>query len=636
MAGGNATLKGATLTQGVRAFPRTEAHAVTGGSKTAGKTGDLVFPFAVSFLLPVFVVMLVKEKEEKILIMMKMNGMKTWVYYLSHYLTCFTLYAFSTICFCVAGFLTKIPLFKLTSPVVLAVLFILWGNAQVCLSFFLSTLFKQSRNALVMTYLIALIGVVVATVLAILYEGKPQLSVINMWPPFAFYRGLLLANAATYIDGQSPYEASQLAGNTELRSVCLWLFFDGVGYALLAAYLQAVLPTDFGVQFPWHFPFTAPLRAMERRNRRKANGGVDSEFELAVINAATENLDSREDDDVRAERTRVDNRAYPQDANVVISHMKKVYPSRKGLGPKVGVRDVTFAEESGTILGLLGPNGAGKTTLISILSGLFEASSGEARIAGFDLKTQTSQVYDNIGICPQFDIHWSNLTVEEHLYFYSRLKGIPGQLEEAAVQRSLRQVSLDTLKTRLASQLSGGEKRRLSIAIALVGNPSVIFLDEPTTGLDPEVRRLIWNIIQSNRVGKTIMLTTHSMEEAEALCTRIGIMAKGSLRCIGNPLRLKELYGSGFKLSFISNAEETQRACEFVESVMPTGWRKMDAFATSTAYEFPAAERAKIPAMFGLIEKCKAEHGILQWSISQTTLEEVFVHIISGDDANAD
>ncbi|KAI8845059.1 hypothetical protein BJ741DRAFT_644553 [Chytriomyces cf. hyalinus JEL632] len=588
MARGNPALEKATITQGVRAFP--EVKSGKPNLKLAAQIGNFLFPFAVSFLLPVFVVMLVKEKEDRVLIMMKMNGMNTWLYYLAHYLTCFVLYACSTLVFACAGYFSKIEMFTLTSPVVF--------NPQT-----------------VITYLLALISVVVSTVLSLLFKGSRQLAVINLWPPFAFYRGLLLANESS---SKTPLTTSQLFGDTELRTICLFLLADSILFALLAAYLSQVVPSQFGVQKPWHFPVTCFLK---RRVETKSKA-LD--------------LDPREDDDVRAERARVDAQQHSPTANVVVSHLNKVYPSRKGLGPKIGVRNVTFSEEAGVVLGLLGPNGAGKTTLISILSGLFEGSGGTARIAGFDLKTQTDKVYNHIGICPQFDIHWSDLNVQEHLYFYARLKGIPAELEAAAVDESLKRVSLETLAMRLPTQLSGGEKRRLSIAIALVGNPAVVFLDEPTTGLDPEVRRMIWNIIQDAKEGKTVILTTHSMEEAEALCTRIGIMAKGSMRCLAKPLRLKELYGSGFKLSFISMEEDTVRASEFIESVMPLGWRKMDAFATSTAYEFPSSERAKIPPMFKKIEAEKADHGVLQWSISQTTLEEVFVKIISGDDANAD
>ena len=154
---------------------------------------------------------------------------------------------------------------------------------------------------------------------------------------------------------------------------------------------------------------------------------------------------------------------------------------------------------------------AGKTTLINILTGLYESSGGQATISGFDIRRETNEAYTCLGVCPQFDIHWGDLTVEEHLYFYSRLKGVESNQEEKAVNKALESVSLEKLRNSLARTLSGGEKRRLSIAIALCGNPSVVFLDEPTTGLDPELRRLIWNIINDAKVGKAIVLTTVSL-----------------------------------------------------------------------------------------------------------------------------
>ncbi|KAJ3190758.1 hypothetical protein HDU67_006158, partial [Dinochytrium kinnereticum] len=234
----------------------------------------------------------------------------------------------------------------------------------------------------------------------------------------------------------------------------------------------------------------------------------DPESEKAIASTVTldESELTHEDEDVKAERCRVIANQYPSDATIVVSGIRKIYGGRRGLGPKIAVKDVTFAAEKGVIFGLLGPNGAGKTTLISILTGIYEATSGIARLAGFDIATQSREVYKVIGVCPQFDILWDDLTVGEHLYFYARLKGIPAAQEKAAVAKSLESVSLTTLEYRTAKGLSGGEKRRLSIAIALVGEPTVVFLDEPTTGLDPEVRRLIWTIIQNSRVGKTIIL----------------------------------------------------------------------------------------------------------------------------------
>jgi ABC-type multidrug transport system ATPase subunit len=279
--------------------------------------------------------------------------------------------------------------------------------------------------------------------------------------------------------------------------------------------------------------------------------------------------------------------------------------------------------------------------LISILTGIYEASAGEARIAGFDVKTQNDDVYKVIGVCPQFDIQWGivsylmldELSVEEHLYFYARLKGISSKDEDMAVKKALQDVSLSAFAKRLTAGLSGGERRRVSIAIALLGNPKVIFFDEPTTGLDPEVRRLIWDIVNEAKIGRSIVLTTHSMEEAEALCQRIGIMAKGTLRCHANPTRLKQLYGPGFKIFINTTIEDNARASAYIESILPPGFNKVDSFATNTSYDFPPGALSKI---FKAVNEEKSKYGILDFGIGETSLEEVFIKLISEADASAE
>ncbi|KAK9709771.1 hypothetical protein K7432_008798 [Basidiobolus ranarum] len=203
------------------------------------------------------------------------------------------------------------------------------------------------------------------------------------------------------------------------------------------------------------------------------------------------------------------------------------------------------------------------------------------------------------------------------------------------VEKALTNVSLHKFKNRLSKGLSGGEKRRLSIAIALIGSPTVVFLDEPTTGLDPEVKRLIWDIISDAKHGRTIILTTHSMEEAEVLCNRIGIMAHGTLRCIGPQLRLKQIYGKGFKLTYNCIAEMSMEASKFIESLLPEGWKKIDNFITNASYEFLPLP-GYIPLLFEKINLHKDQYGIIDWGLSQTSLEEVFLKIIQDADANAE
>ncbi|KAL2917002.1 hypothetical protein HK105_203434 [Polyrhizophydium stewartii] len=631
-----AKLGGASITQGLRILPQVRNSKIR--FEFGGLIGSILYPFGVSFLLPIFVIMLVQEKETRILIMMKMNGLKPWAYYASQYITLYILFAVSSIIFLAIGYLRKLTLFTLTDTGVLLLLFFIWGHNQIALSFFFTALFNRSRTALVMVFLLVLCSVIISLALdSIFIDGRDLSPWFFIWPPFAFYRALGNLNRASYFLDQRPFRRSDLIPGNETFTAMMFLIAEIPIYLGVAAYLSAVLPSEFGVRLPWHFPITAPLKALQRSSRTKANGGVDPKSEANLAMAAAVNVDETkfEDADVKAERARVDNGEFDAGSPLVVRHMRKVYAGRGGAGPKLAVKDVTFAVEEGIVFGLLGPNGAGKTTLISILTGLYEASTGTGTLAGFDVTTDTAEVYKRIGICPQFDILWDDLTVSEHLYFYARLKGISPSEEREAVRIAMANVALTGYENRLSKGLSGGEKRRLSIAIALLGSPKVVFLDEPTTGLDPEVRRLIWNIVNNSKQGKTIVLTTHSMEEAEALCQRIGIMAKGTLRCLANPIRLKQVYGTGFRIYFNSLEDDTPRASAFVESLLPAGWKKVDAFATNVSYEFPAVA-GSLSMLFKQIEQHKVENGILDWGVGQTTLEDVFISLISESDADAE
>jgi ABC-type multidrug transport system ATPase subunit len=185
-----------------------------------------------------------------------------------------------------------------------------------------------------------------------------------------------------------------------------------------------------------------------------------------------------DDGDVIAEHRRVDQRQYPVTSSLVMHNMRKAFSPTK-----VAVKGVSMAVDSDTIFGLLGPNGAGKTTLINILTGLYEASSGDATIDGYRVGSQMRDVYMSIGVCPQHDVLWGDLTVEDHLLFYARLKGVPAEREAATIDTMLANMSLQKFRNRQTKSLSGGEKRRVSIAIALIGDGKVIFLDEPTVRL---------------------------------------------------------------------------------------------------------------------------------------------------------
>eukprot|EP00644_Phytophthora_capsici_P000540 jgi/Phyca11/99790/e_gw1.4.680.1 len=218
---------------------------------------------------------------------------------------------------------------------------------------------------------------------------------------------------------------------------------------------------------------------------------------------------------------------------------------------KVAVQGLNLTLYAGQISALLGHNGAGKTTTISMLTGLIPPTSGDATLYGRSVNTDFNELRQIMGICPQHDVLFNELTVEEHLLLFGTMKHVPyGNLKEE-VERMIREVGLVEKRKVTARDLSGGQKRKLSVALAFMGDSKLVFLDEPTSGMDPYSRRFTWNLLQRNRDDRVIVLTTHFMDEADILGDRIAIMADGQLCCAGSSLFLKNRYGAGYNLTMI-------------------------------------------------------------------------------------
>ena len=229
--------------------------------------------------------------------------------------------------------------------------------------------------------------------------------------------------------------------------------------------------------------------------------------------------------------------------NVIeIKNLKKNYKTIEAL------KGVSFEIYEGEIFGLLGVNGAGKTTLIKILSGLTKKTSGEAYVMGHSLE-EMDIIKDIIDISPQETAIAQNLTVEENLDFFQHLYGV---MDKEYLDEIIHKFSLNEVLKRKGKTLSGGWQRRLSIAIGLISKLKILFLDEPTLGLDVIARRELWNIISSLKGKMTIILTSHYLEEIEALCDRVAILSKGELLSIGTVAEIKEsVHEDSFEEAFI-------------------------------------------------------------------------------------
>uniref|UniRef100_A0A8B9UKM0 ABC transporter domain-containing protein n=1 Tax=Anas zonorhyncha TaxID=75864 RepID=A0A8B9UKM0_9AVES len=301
-----------------------------------------------------------------------------------------------------------------------------------------------------------------------------------------------------------------------------------------------------------------------------------------------------------------------------------VYDSRESL---LAVDRISLAVSKGECFGLLGFNGAGKTTTFKMLTGDESITSGDAFVDGHSILANIKKVQQRIGYCPQFDALLEHMTGRETLSMYARLRGIPERYIGSCVENMLRGLLLEPHADKLVRTYSGGNKRKLSAGIALIGGPPVIFLDEPSTGMDPVARRLLWDAVTRTReCGKSIIFTSHSMEECEALCTRLAIMVNGQFKCLGSPQHLKSKFGSGYTLLAKTRSDEEgelQAFKAFVEKTFPGSVLKHE--HQGMVHYHLTNKNLSWAQVFGALEKAKEKYRLEDYSVSQISLEQVFM-----------
>ena len=230
---------------------------------------------------------------------------------------------------------------------------------------------------------------------------------------------------------------------------------------------------------------------------------------------------------------------------IEVRDLKKTYTGKKVIEEVKAVDGVTFSINRGELFGLLGPNGAGKTTTINILCGLINQTAGEAFVGGYNIRKGLSKVKELIGVCPQQASVYHYLTAKENIELFGNLHLVDKQLIKERMERFLELLGLSNASNRTAKKYSGGMLRQLNLIVALISDPPILFLDEPTVGMDPRVRRTTWDFVKSlKETNKTIVLTTHYIEEAEALCDRVAIIDFGKLVAVGSPKELIEKHNS--------------------------------------------------------------------------------------------
>nr|AIN44094.1 ATP-binding cassete sub-family A member 3-like protein [Laodelphax striatellus] len=386
------------------------------------------------------------------------------------------------------------------------------------------------------------------------------------------------------------------AVNIEMIWLLLSYLLSCLLYSLLIWYFDNIMPGEFGIAKPLLFPF-------EASSQNKSNV-IKEEMDL---------------DETYFEKS-APNTKY----GLQIRKLIKVFK-----GDVYAVNGVNLDVYDGQILALLGHNGAGKTTTMSMITGMCSPSSGKIYAADGNVLYKVFNDMDrfrkNLGLCPQHNLVIPYLTVLEHLTFFGMLKGMDKSQAQSDGVKWLRRFNILDKKNNFPEKLSGGMKRKLCLALALIGDPKILILDEPTSGLDPESRRELWDSLLELRQNHTIIITTHFMEEADALGDRIAIMDHGKIICCGSPMFLKKLYGTGYNLQLLANANAKKiEITKLIKDIIPNSSLKTSQQGQLT-YSLPIEESKRFAVLFENLEKNKTAFGITSIGISLTTMEEVFL-----------
>ncbi|CAN6443979.1 unnamed protein product [Victoria cruziana] len=566
--------------------------------------------YLLGFLYPVsrLISYSVSEKEQKIREGLQMMGLRDKIFYLSWFITYIAQFAVSA---AIITCCTMTTIFQYSDKTVVFTYFLLFGLSAIMLSFLISTFFSRAKTAVAvgtLTFLGAFFPYYTVNDPATSMMWKVMASLLS---PTAFALGTV--NFADYERAHVGVRWSNIWRDSSGVNflVCLsMLILDSMFYCVIALYLDKVLPREYGVREPWNFLFT------KRFWKKSCKLDVEIEtFKDECGHKSASYVEALDGHQPIVEPISLDMRKQEADGRCVqIRHLRKVFKTKKGKCCAVSSLQLTLYENQ--VLALLGHNGAGKSTTISMLVGLLAPTSGDAVVFGKNIKTDMDQIRKQLGVCPQSDVLFPELTV----------------------------CLVDKQNTAVKA-LSGGMRRKLSLGIALIGSSKLVILDEPTTGMDPYSRRSTWQLIKRIKKGRVILLTTHSMDEADVLGDRIAIMSDGHLRCCGSSLFLKHRYGVGYTLTFVKSNPDARAASDIVGRHVPSAICLSDV-GREISFRLPLSSSSSFETMFMEIENntkkrgalleegsCSEESciGIESFGISVTTLEEVFLRVAGCD-----
>ncbi|XP_051003132.1 phospholipid-transporting ATPase ABCA3-like [Acomys russatus] len=563
--------------------------------------------FILMFSSIVFSIMrsIVLEKEKRLKEYQLIMGLRNWIIWAGYFFTFFPLYVIIILLICALLFIVQEPILRYSDCSFIFVFLTCYAIASICFAFMLSTLFNKSHVAASAGNLLFFASFFPYNFISEHYEGLALTTKVasclsaNIALALGINILIKMELEEVGVKWHNLWTPASLQDNLIFGYMFGMLLFDAFLYSIVTWYIEIVFPGQCGTPQPWYF-FLMRSYWLGRPTVRKTTDKARSPptlhhcFETEPTNLV---------------------------AGIQIKHLYKEFKN------KPAVHNLLLNAYEGQVTVLLGHNGAGKTTVLSVLTGRFLATRGEAYINGYSILDNMIEIRKNLGFCPQHDMLFDDLTLSEHLFFYCMVKGLPQNINCVEIEHMVSMFNLQENYHTLSSSVSGGVRRKLSIIIALIGDSKVVILDEPTSGMDPMSRRTTWDILQRYKHNRTILLTTHYMDEADILGDRIAIMVRGTLHCCGTSVFLKQIYGAGYHIVL-----EKEPYCDIdnifaiIQHHVPGAMLEND-IGNELSFILPKMYVSRFEALFTELELKQKALGIANFGASITTMEEVFLKV---------
>nr|AAM90895.1 ATP-binding cassette transporter sub-family A member 5 [Mus musculus] len=549
---------------------------------------------------------IVAEKEKKLKEFLKIMGLHDTAFWLSWVLLYASLIFLMSLLMAVIA--TASSLFPQSSSIVIFLLVFLYGLSSVFFALMLTPLFKKSKHVGVVEFFVTVVFGFVG-LLIVLIESFPR-SLVWLFSPLC--QCAFLIGIAQVMHLEDFNEGALFSNLTEgpypLIITIIMLALDSVFYVLLAVYLDQVIPGEFGLRRSSLYFLKPSYWSKNKRNYKElSEGNINGNISLnEIVEPVSSEFIGKE--------------------AIRISGIQKSY--RKKTENVEALRNLSFDIYEGQITALLGHSGTGKSTLMNILCGPCPPSDGFASIYGHRV-SEIDEIFEArkmIGICPQSDINFDVLTVEENLSILASIKGIPANNIIQEVQKVLLDLDMQAIKDNQAKKLSGGQKRKLSVGIAVLGNPKILLLDEPTAGMDPCSRHIVWNLLKYRKANRVTVFSTHFMDEADILADRKAVISQGMLKCVGSSIFLKSKWGIGYRLSmYIDRYCATESLSSLVRQHIPAA-ALLQQNDQQLVYSLPFKDMDKFSGLFSALD-IHSNLGVISYGVSMTTLEDVFLKL---------